>query len=98
MTAPTSTRPFRFCASADLPEGRVRSALIGGPRRRGHAAARPALRLRRTVPAQQADLALGLLEHGAITCADHLWRFELATGRCTSVPGARGAGLRARAR
>jgi nitrite reductase/ring-hydroxylating ferredoxin subunit len=29
-----------------------------------------------------------MLEPGSITCADHLWRFELATGRCTSIPGA----------
>ena len=40
-------------------------------------------------PHQQADLALGILEPGALACGDHLWRFDLATGRCTNIPGAR---------
>lgn len=88
MTAPASTRPFRFCAASELPEGRIRSALVGGravavTRQHGRLYAFGAL-----CPHQHADLAQGLLEHGSITCADHLWRFDLATGRCTSVPGA----------
>ena len=87
MTAP-APRPFPFCASADLPEGSIRSALVGG---RPVAVARQGGRLfafGALCPHQQADLSLGLLEPGSITCADHLWRFELATGRCASVPGA----------
>ena len=81
-------RPFRFCASAELAEGAVRSAVVGG---RSIAVARQAGRLYAfgaLCPHQQADLAHGILEAGAITCADHLWRFELASGRCTSIPGA----------
>jgi nitrite reductase/ring-hydroxylating ferredoxin subunit len=79
---------FRFCAVAELPEGAMRSALLGGrpvfvARQGGRLFALGAL-----CPHQQADLSLGILEPGSITCADHLWRFELATGRCTSVPGA----------
>src|SRR5262249_21979669 len=79
---------FRFCASAELPDGSARSALVGG---RPVAVARQGGRLYAfgaLCPHQQADLSLGILEAGAITCADHLWRFELATGRCTSIPGA----------
>jgi nitrite reductase/ring-hydroxylating ferredoxin subunit len=88
VSAPAA-RAFRICASAELPEGAVRSALLGG---RAVAVARQGGRLfafGALCPHQQADLAHGLLEPGAITCQDHLWRFELATGACTSIPGAR---------
>lgn len=88
MSAPAA-RAFRFCDSAELPEGAVRSALLGG---RAVAVARQGGRLfafGALCPHQQADLAHGLLEPGSITCQDHLWRFELATGACTSIPGAR---------
>jgi nitrite reductase/ring-hydroxylating ferredoxin subunit len=81
-------RPFRFCASAELAEGAVRSKLVGG---RAVAVARQGGRLfafGALCPHQQADMAHGILEAGAIACADHLWRFELESGRCTSVPGA----------
>jgi nitrite reductase/ring-hydroxylating ferredoxin subunit len=66
----------------------MRSALVGG---RAVAVARQGGRLfalGALCPHQQADLSLGILEPGSITCADHLWRFELASGRCASVPGA----------
>jgi nitrite reductase/ring-hydroxylating ferredoxin subunit len=86
MTA--GLQSFRFCAAAELPEGAMRSALVGG---RAVAVARQGGRLfalGALCPHQQADLSLGILEPGSITCADHLWRFELASGRCASVPGA----------
>jgi nitrite reductase/ring-hydroxylating ferredoxin subunit len=79
---------FRFCASAELAEDAIRSALVGG---RAVAVARQGGRLfalGALCPHQQADLSHGILEPGSITCGDHLWRFELATGRCASVPGA----------
>jgi nitrite reductase/ring-hydroxylating ferredoxin subunit len=84
----TGLQSFRICAAAELPEGAARSALVGG---RAVAVARQGGRLfafGALCPHQQADLSLGILEPGAITCADHLWRFELATGLCTSIPGA----------
>ena len=84
----TGLQSFRFCASTELPEGSMRSALVGG---RAVFVARQGARLfalGALCPHQQADLSLGILEPGSITCADHLWRFELGTGRCTSVPGA----------
>ena len=40
-------------------------------------------------PHQHADLTDGILEDGGIACNDHLWRFDLASGECTMVPGAR---------
>lgn len=40
-------------------------------------------------PHQHADLSGGILEDDGITCPDHLWHFELPSGRCTSIPGAR---------
>jgi nitrite reductase/ring-hydroxylating ferredoxin subunit len=86
MTA--GLQSFRVCAAAELREGAACSALVGG---RAVAVARQGGRLfafGALCPHQQADLSLGILEPGAITCADHLWRFELATGRCTSIPGA----------
>ncbi len=86
---PGSIRSFRFCASAELPEGAVRSREIGG---RAVAVARlpggTLCAFGALCPHQQADLAHGLLEAGSITCADHLWRFELPSGLCTSIPGA----------
>ena len=88
MTAPT-TRAFRFCDSAELPEGALRSAVVGG---RPVCVARQGGRLHAfgaLCPHQQADLAQGILEAGALACGDHLWRFELETGRCTNIPGAR---------
>ena len=86
MTA--GLQSFRFGASRELPEGAMRSALVGG---RAVAVARQGGRLfafGALCPHQQSDLTHGILEPGSITCGDHLWRFELRTGRCTSVPGA----------
>jgi len=87
---PRTARSFRFCAADDLPAGRVRSRQLGG---------RPVAVLRAEdgslsafgalCPHQHADLAHGLVENGGITCPDHLWHFELPSGRCTSIPGAR---------
>ena len=87
MSAPT-TRAFRFCATAELPEGGLRSAVVGGrpvcvARQGGRLYAFGAL-----CPHQQADLSHGILEPGALTCGDHLWRFDLSTGRSTNMPGA----------
>ena len=84
-----AAQAFRLCSAEELPEGRVRSGVLGG---------RPVAVVRQDgalfafgglCPHQHADLGEGLLEPGAIRCADHLWRFELASGRCSSVPGAR---------
>lgn len=81
--------PFRFCASHELPEGGVLSRSIGG---RAVAVARlhggELHAFGALCPHQQADLAHGLLEQGGITCGDHLWHFELPSGRCTNIPGA----------
>ena len=85
----STTRARRFCASAELSEGKVLSRRVAG---RAVAVARlPGGRLAAfgaLCPHQQADLSLGLLDATSITCADHLWRFELPSGRCTSIPGA----------
>ena len=84
------TRPLRFCASTELPAGSALSRRLAG---RAVAVARlPGGALAAfgaLCPHQQADLALGLLDATGITCADHLWRFDLPSGRCTSIPGAR---------
>ena len=87
MSAPAA-RAFRFCAAAELPEGGLRSAVVGGRpvcvvRQGGRLYAFGAL-----CPHQQADLSHGILEPGALTCGDHLWRFDLATGCSTNMPGA----------
>src|SRR5262245_30174657 len=85
-----AAQPFRFCASHELAEGAVLSRSVGG---RAVAVARlHGGRLHAfgaLCPHQQADLAHGLLELGGITCGDHLWHFELPSGRCTNIPGAR---------
>ena len=91
MTSAEGASPqvFRVCSSAELAEGALRSAVLGG---RPVAVARQDGRLYAfgaLCPHQHADLGYGLLESGAIRCADHLWRFELATGSCSSVPGAK---------
>jgi nitrite reductase/ring-hydroxylating ferredoxin subunit len=80
----------RFCASEKLAPGAVHSRVVDG---------RPVAVARFTdgslcafsalCPHQQADLGFGILEDGGITCRDHLWHFELPSGRCTSIPGAR---------
>jgi len=88
-TPGSATRTLRFCASSELPEGRVLSRRLAG---RAIAVARlPGGALAAfgaLCPHQQADLSLGLLDATSITCADHLWRFELPSGRCASIPGA----------
>jgi len=85
----SAVQPFRFCGSAELPEGRVLSRMVGG---RAVAVVRLPGRglcaFGALCPHQQANLAEGLLELGGITCADHLWHFELPSGRCTNIPGA----------
>jgi len=88
--AGSDTRSVRVCAASELPAGRALSRRVAGrpiavARLPGGAlAAFGAL-----CPHQQADLALGIVDASGITCADHLWRFELPSGFCTSIPGAR---------
>ena len=40
-------------------------------------------------PHQGGPLAEGIVEAGQVSCPWHGWRFELATGACRMVPGAR---------
>ena len=88
--AGSATRSIRFCAASELQAGHALSHRIAGrpiavARLPGGAlAAFGAL-----CPHQQADLALGFVDASGITCADHLWRFDLPSGLCTSIPGAR---------
>lgn len=82
-------QPFRFCAADELATGHVRSAVLGGRAvavARGEDGALSAFGA--LCPHQHANLAHGLLVDGGITCPDHLWHFELPSGRCTTVPGA----------
>jgi len=85
-----ATRSLRFCSSSELAAGHALSRRLAG---RAVAVARlPGGGLAAfgaLCPHQQADLALGLVDATGITCADHLWRFELPSGRCSSIPGAR---------
>ncbi len=89
MSAPgPAVQRLRFCGSDELREGVALSRIVGGRaiavvRRAGALCAFGAL-----CPHQQADLADGILEADGITCTDHLWHFELPSGRCTSIPGA----------
>ena len=86
----SATRTLRFCASSELAAGCALSRSIDG---RAIAVARlPGGALAAfgaLCPHQHADLSLGLLDATGITCADHLWRFDLPSGVCTSIPGAR---------
>lgn len=86
----SATRALRFCASSELTSGHALSRRLAG---RAVAVARlPGGALAAfgaLCPHQQADLSLGLLDATGITCADHLWRFELPSGLCTSIPGSR---------
>lgn len=87
--AGSATRSVRFCAASELAPGSALSRRVAGrpiavARLPGGAlAAFGAL-----CPHQQADLALGYVDASGITCADHLWRFELPSGLSTSIPGA----------
>ena len=88
----------RFCASDELLEGQIKTAWLDDlpvavARHEGALLAFGGL-----CPHQQADLSTGLLEEGGVTCSHHLWHFELNTGRCTMVPGARIPVYRARER
>jgi nitrite reductase/ring-hydroxylating ferredoxin subunit len=88
-TEPQVAQPFVFCAAGELPAGRVRSKQVGGRPvavTRGEDGVLTAFGA--LCPHQHADLAHGILEEGGITCPDHLWHFELPSGRCTSIPGA----------
>jgi nitrite reductase/ring-hydroxylating ferredoxin subunit len=38
-------------------------------------------------PHANGSLGLGLIEEGEVVCPLHHWRFQLASGRCTSVRG-----------
>jgi len=40
-------------------------------------------------PHKFSDLSDGFLEAGAVVCPTHLWAFDLRTGACRNVPGAR---------
>jgi nitrite reductase/ring-hydroxylating ferredoxin subunit len=87
--AGSATRSVRFCPASELPAGTALSRRVAG---RPIAVARlPGGGLAAfgaLCPHQQADLSLGILDASGITCADHLWRFELPSGVCTSIPGA----------
>lgn len=82
-------RTLRLCRSDELPEGGALSRLIddvplGAARVDGRLTAFHPL-----CPHVHADLTEGILEHGGITCPEHLWHFSLEDGACRSVPGAR---------
>lgn len=40
-------------------------------------------------PHKQAPLACGWVENGTVSCALHGWQFDLGTGECSNIPGAR---------
>jgi len=78
----------RFCRADELPEGRATSRQLG---ERPVAVVRLAGMLHAfgaLCPHQFADLSEGIFEDGGVSCPSHLWRFELTTGRCVSIPGA----------
>jgi len=78
----------RVCPADDLGDGQVRSFHVAGRR---IAVARLAQRLvgfGGACPHQGHDLGAGFLWDGGVTCPTHLWHFDLASGRCTQVPGA----------
>ena len=72
----------------DLPEGAVLAARAGGAEvavfnQGGELHALDNRCLHRGGP-----LAEGVVRDGVITCPLHLWRYDVATGRCTGSPGA----------
>lgn len=78
----------RFCPAGELAEGTARSRELSDLpvavcRLDGRLSAFHAL-----CPHQQSDLAEGIVGRGGITCSDHLWHFDLRSGRCSMVPGA----------
>jgi len=40
-------------------------------------------------PHKQAPLACGWVENGTVSCALHGWQFDLKSGECANIPGAR---------
>jgi len=78
-----------YCTSDELPEGKVLSKLlhrvpVAVARHEGTVFAFGAL-----CPHAHADMSTGILEPGGgISCEMHLWRFDLASGRCTMMDDA----------
>ena len=78
----------RFCRADEVPEGTAQSRMLADLpvavcRLEGRLAAFSAL-----CPHLRADLSGGMVGDGGITCPDHLWHFDLSTGKCAMVPGA----------
>jgi len=86
----TRTRSsHRFCRVDDIAEGTTASRTLSELpvavcRVDGRLSAFHAL-----CPHQQANLSEGIVGRGGITCPDHLWHFDLPSGKCTMVPGAK---------
>ncbi|GJM20981.1 MAG: (2Fe-2S)-binding protein [Planctomycetota bacterium] len=88
MTRP-ATRSLRVLELHELPDGRAQSRMVeqhavGVVRLDGRLIAFDPL-----CPHKFSDLCEGLLENGAVVCPTHLWAFDLRTGACRNVPGAR---------
>ena len=87
---PPRTRSVRVLRSEELAEESARSAMLEGEipmgvaRHRGQLFAFDPL-----CPHKFSDMSTGLLEDGAVVCPTHLWAFDLHTGACRNVPGAR---------
>lgn len=82
-------RTLRVLRVDELPDDRAVSRMVDG-----HAVGVVRLDGRLTAfdplcPHKFSDLCDGLLEAGAVVCPTHLWAFDLRTGACRNVPGAR---------
>ena len=75
------------CRWDEVPEGRGRSLDAAGMRLAVFRIAGGPVALSGRCPHSGGSLGHGWIEEGEVICPLHHWRFKLADGRCTTMPG-----------
>jgi nitrite reductase/ring-hydroxylating ferredoxin subunit len=75
------------CRAAEIVEGRGRSLDASGVRLALFRAGGSVIALSGRCPHSGGSLGHGWLDGGEVICPLHHWRFKLADGRCSTMPG-----------
>lgn len=80
---------IRVCRADELPEGGARAVSAGVRRIAVFRAGGAFYAVKDICPHAGVPLHDGPVKDGAVTCRNHGWRFDLASGTCLNQPGQR---------
>jgi NAD(P)H-dependent nitrite reductase small subunit len=80
---------IRVCRADEIPDGGARVASAGARRIAVFRAGGAFYAIKDVCPHEAAPLHDGPVRDGAVTCRNHGWRFDLASGTCLNQPDRR---------